>query len=111
MSRQGLTRRGLIVFGAAIVVFVVAGFGFTYRMATFAMTIANGDGEGFGAIAVSIYLIGMVPILFVTLWAVVTGRFRDIERPKHRLFELNDAIERGGGNRFVVDPPSLGRHA
>jgi hypothetical protein len=103
--------RGAVIFGAAILVFVVAGFGFAYRMATFAMTIATGEGEGFGAIAVVTYLIGMIPILFVTLWAVVTGRFRDIERPKHRLFELNDAIERGGGLRFAVEPSARGRRA
>jgi nitrogen fixation-related uncharacterized protein len=52
--------------------------------------------EGFGAVAVSTYLIGMVPIVFLTLWAVMTGRFRDIERPKVRLLELDREIERGG---------------
>jgi len=112
MPKHRLSARGVVVFGAAVAVFVVAGFGFAYRMTTFAMTIANGDGEGFGAIAVALYLVGMVPILFVTLWAVATGRFRDIERPKHRLFELHDAIERGGGTRFVVDVPAVrGRDA
>jgi nitrogen fixation-related uncharacterized protein len=60
------------------------------------------DVEGFGAVAVSIYLIGMVPILFLSLWAVFTGRFRDIERPKYRLLELDREIERGGGTAFRV---------
>jgi len=108
---HGTDARRAVVFGAAIVVFVVAGVGFAYRMATFAMTIASGEGEGFGAIAVVTYLIGMIPILFVTLWAVLTGRFRDIERPKHRLFELHDTIERGGGLRFAVEPSRRGRRA
>ena len=38
----------------------------------------------------------MLPIVFLTLWAVLTGRFRDIERPKFRMLELDEEIERGG---------------
>jgi hypothetical protein len=38
----------------------------------------------------------MLPLLMLTLWAIFSGRFRDVERPKYRLFELHDEIERGG---------------
>jgi hypothetical protein len=47
-------------------------------------------------VAVATYLIGMLPLVFVTLWAVLTGKFRDIERPKFRLLEIDREIERGG---------------
>lgn len=103
MAAHRLTTRGVAVFAFTIGVFVIAGLGFSYKMAEFALTIARDDVEGFGAVAISIYLIGMIPIVFVTLWAVVTGRFRDIERPKHRMLELDDEIERGGGMRFAVE--------
>ena len=108
MATSRLTARGVAVFGFTIGVFVIAGLGFAYKMAEFALTIARDDVEGFGAVAVSIYLIGMMPIVFVTLWAVVTGRFRDVERPKHRMLELDDEIERGGGMRYVVETPGRG---
>jgi nitrogen fixation-related uncharacterized protein len=88
--------RGIVVFVFAIVVMVVAGAAFIYKMTEFAVTIARDDVQGFGAVAVSTYLIGMLPIVFVTLWAVATGRFSDVERPKFRLFELDREIERGG---------------
>jgi nitrogen fixation-related uncharacterized protein len=52
--------------------------------------------QGFGAVAVATYLIGMLPIVFITLWAVASGKFRDIEAPKLRLLELDREIERGG---------------
>jgi hypothetical protein len=103
MATPRLTLRGVIIFAFAIGVFVVAGLGFAYKMAEFAVTIAKDDVEGFGAVAVSIYLVGMIPIVLITLWAIVTGRFRDIERPKIRMFELHDEIERGGGMRYVVE--------
>ena len=51
---------------------------------------------GFGVVAVSTYLLGMLPLLFLMLWAVTTGRFRDVEAPKLRMLELDREIERGG---------------
>jgi hypothetical protein len=93
---QRLSTRGLVVFVFAIAVMAIAGLGFVYKMAEFTLTIVADDIAGFGAVAVATYLIGMLPIVFITLWAVVTGRFRDIERPKLRLLELDREIERGG---------------
>jgi len=94
MMRRSL--RGMVVFGFAVAIMLIAGVGFTYKMTEFALTIVRDDVQGFGAVAVGTYLIGMLPIVLLTLWAVTTGRFRDIERPKYRLFELDDEIERGG---------------
>jgi uncharacterized membrane protein YhaH (DUF805 family) len=85
--------RQLVVFAFAIIVLVVAGTAFVYKMTEFAVTMSHDEVAGFGAVAVATYLIGMLPIVFVTLWAVLTGRFRDIERPKLRMLELDREIE------------------
>ncbi len=95
-GRRRWSIRYVAVLMFAVAVLVIAGLGFTYKMSEFALTIVNDDVEGFGAVAVSVYLIGMVPIVFLTLWAVFTGKFRDIERPKFRMLELDREIERGG---------------
>jgi nitrogen fixation-related uncharacterized protein len=92
--RARVRRVAVLVF--AVAVLAIAGLGFAYKMTEFAMTIVNDDIAGFGAAAVSVYLIGMIPIVFLTLWAVLTGKFHDIERPKFRLLELDREIERGG---------------
>ena len=91
--------RRIAVFAFATIVVGVAGLGFTYKMTEFAMTMVHDEVSGFGAVAITTYLIGMLPIVFVTLWAVLTGRFRDIERPKFRLLELNDEIDRAEASR------------
>lgn len=91
-----MNRRGIVVFAFAVVVMVIAGTSFVYKMTEFAVTIARDDVQGFGAVAVATYLIGMLPIVFVTLWAILTGKFSDIERPKLRMLELDREIERGG---------------
>lgn len=91
-----LTAKNVAVYGLAIGIPVFGGVAFIYKMSEFAMTIVNSDVAGFGATAVATYLTGMLPLLMLTLWAIFTGRFRDVERPKYRLFELHDEIERGG---------------
>lgn len=91
-----LTAKNVAVYGLAIAIPAFGGVAFIYKMSEFAMTIVNSDISGFGATAVATYLTGMLPLLMLTLWAVFSGRFRDVERPKYRLFELHDEIERGG---------------
>jgi hypothetical protein len=91
-----LSLRSLVVFGFALVVMLVAGLGFAYKMTEFALTMVHDEVAGFGAVAVANYLIGMLPLVFLTLWGVLSGKFRDIEAPKFRLLELDREIERGG---------------
>lgn len=89
------SRKHWAEIGFAAAVCILAGLGFTYKMSEFAMTIVKDEVEGFGAVALMTYLIGMVPLVFLMLWAVITGRFRDLEATKRRLFELDEEIERG----------------
>jgi hypothetical protein len=89
-----MRRRNLTVLALMIGVVLIAGTGFVYKMTEFAVTISRGEVEGFGAVAVATYLIGMLPIVCIALWATLTGRFRDIERPKVRMLELQDEIDR-----------------
>lgn len=95
------TRR-IVQIGFAAVVLVVAGVGFVYKMSEFAATIVKDEIEGFGAVAIGVYLTGALPLLFLTLWAILSGRFRDIERPKYRMLELDREIEASGGGGFHV---------
>lgn len=88
--------RSLVVFLMAIGVMLVAGAAFLHKMIDFAFTMADDEMAGFGVVAVATYLLGMLPLLFLTLWAVMTGRFRDVERPATRMLELDARIERGG---------------
>jgi hypothetical protein len=94
MSRP--TSKGVILFVMAILVTCVAGLAFMNKMTEFVLTIVHDDVAGFGIVSVATYLMGMLPLLLLTLWAAFSGRFRDIERPKYRMFELDQEIERGG---------------
>jgi len=81
-----------IVSVVTVLVVFVAGLAFIFKMTDFAMTIAEDDVAGFGPASVMTYLLGMLPLLFLTLWAAFSGRLRDIEGPKYRMLELNQDI-------------------
>ena len=88
--------RSIVLFAFGIGVMVVAGGAFIMKMVDFIMTMSGPEVAGFGAVAVSTYLMGMLPLMLLLLWAVTTGRFRDVERTKIRMLELDREIERGG---------------
>lgn len=92
--------RTIAIVGFAAAVLVFAGLGFVYKMTEFSATIIRDDIEGFGATAIAVYLTGVVPLFFLTLWAIITGRFRDIERPKYRVIELHEQLDAEARSKF-----------
>jgi len=95
-------RRTIVQVAFATAVLVIAGLGFVYKMSEFASTIIKDEVEGFGAVAIGVYLTGVLPLLFLTLWAILSGRFRDIEQPKFRMLEMDREIEASGEGGFHV---------
>jgi len=93
MSDSSNRWRGIVSIAFATAVLVFAGVGFVYKMTEFAATIVKDEIEGFGAVAIGVYLTGVVPLVFLTLWAIISGRFRDIERPKYRMLEIHQELE------------------
>ena len=93
MSDSSSRWRGFVSLAFATAVLVFAGVGFVYKMTEFASTIVKDEIEGFGAVAIGVYLTGVVPLVFLTLWAILSGRFRDIERPKYRMLEIHQELE------------------
>jgi hypothetical protein len=86
--------KGKLLFYAAVV--TIAGLGSTYRLTQFVATILKEELTGFGVISIATYLLGVIAILFLTLWALCKGHFRNLEAPKYRMMELNDEIDRLG---------------
>jgi hypothetical protein len=88
--------RTILVGALAAGVLLVAGGAFVAKMFEFALTMGGDEVAGFGAVAIATYLMGMLPLMLLTVWGVTTGRFRDVEAPKLRMLELDREIERGG---------------
>jgi hypothetical protein len=105
MSSKGRTWF-LVVFGSTVV--LLAGGALVYKMTEFAMTIIKDDISGFGIVALAVYFTGMSPLLFLTLWGMCAGHFRDIERPKYRMLELDELINRNSAPVRAARSDGLG---
>ena len=82
----------LIVFSSTVL--VVCATAFIYKLTEFSMTVVRDGLEGFGIVAISVYLVGLVGLLFWNMWAYSKGYFRNIEEPKFRMLEMEEEYER-----------------
>jgi hypothetical protein len=82
----------------------VAGGGatFLFKLWEFVDTASRGDLPGFAFATVVSYFIVTAGFLCLAGWAFLSGHYRDIEAPKHRLLETEaryDRLEQRGGPR------------
>lgn len=97
-----MTSKKRWVLAIWIVIVVVGAIAFVFKMTEFAYTLLDQENNRFGwfgAVAIGGYFLGMLPILLLTLWGICRGHFRDIERPKYRMLEMQHEID-AAGNRF-----------
>lgn len=87
-------RKQAVVIGFSTAVILMAAGGFLYKITEFAQTILKDELQGFGISAIATYLVGMFGLLFLSLWGFFRGYFRDIERPKYRMLEMEEDYER-----------------
>jgi hypothetical protein len=99
-----MTEKKHWVLAIWIIIVVVGAIAFVFKMTEFAYTLMEkGNRFGwFGAIAIGGYFLGMLPILLLTLWGICKGYFRDIERPKYRMLEMQKEID-AYGNRVPTE--------
>lgn len=80
----------------SVVLVLVAGSAFVFKLIEF---VATATAQGAGALAsflipVLNYLLVAAGFFCLFLWAYASGQFRDLEAAKHRMLELDAAIER-----------------
>lgn len=79
--------RPLVVFQWAVI--IIAGTGFTYKFVEFTYSIFKTGNElvQFAVTPIVMYSCVALGFFMMFLWTVVRGDYKDIERPKYRLFE------------------------
>jgi len=101
-----MTSKTRWVLAIWITIVVIGALAFMFKMTEFAYTLMDQENDrfgGFGAVAIGGYFLGMLPILLLTLWGICRGHFRDIERPKYRMLEMQNEIDTYG-NRVPPEP-------
>jgi len=91
VSRQ--TR--LFLWGFSVVLVVTAGTAFLFKLIEFVYTAVHGTGALTSfLIPVTNYLLVAAGFACLFFWAYLGGQFRNVERAKYRMLEMQDEIDR-----------------
>ena len=86
--------RSITVLIMAAVILVPSMIGFVMKFIEFIHTF-QGDAAGVFAITpISNYLLASLGFFCLFIWATMNGMFHDIERPKHRMLEIEQQLDR-----------------
>jgi len=86
--------RGRVTLVLAVLILVPSLWGFGSKFLEF-IAIFRGEVDGAFAIAPILnYLLASIGFLLLFLWATANGMFHDIERPKHRLLEIEKQLDK-----------------
>lgn len=74
---------------------VLAGLGFIVKLVEFSLSWIQSDGHDFAIVPVATYLAVAGGYMCLFAWAWRRRMFDDIEGPKYRMLEMQDAFDRG----------------
>ncbi len=76
---------------------VLAGFGFVFKVVEFTRAWATGGSANFAIVPVVSYLAVALGFLCIFIWSFIRGEYKDVERVKYRMLEMQDEIDARGG--------------
>lgn len=89
---QSKAKRGF-VFYFSLLVIGMAGSAFGFKIVEFAITFRGNEPVRVAIVPVMTYLIVAVGFACLFLWAWTTGQFKNVERVKYRMMEMQDEID------------------
>lgn len=87
-------RKTRIIIGMAVLIIVPSAIGFTEKFIQFVRTLSSDDGGHFTVIPILNYLIVTAGFTCLLVWATAHGMFRDVEKPKFKLLEQEEELNR-----------------
>lgn len=86
--------RSLTVLIMAVVILVPSMIGFVMKFIEFVHTFQDDAAGVFAITPISNYLLASLGFFCLLMWATMNGMFHDIERPKHRMLEIDRQLDR-----------------
>jgi hypothetical protein len=89
--------RAITVFQWAVI--IIAGTGFVYKFIEYTFSVFASENElvNFAITPLVMYISVAVGFFLLFMWTVLRGDYKDIERPKYRLFERELEIDLRAG--------------
>lgn len=91
---MGIFDMGAFVGTFSLLVILLAGGGFIYKLTEFVRSIRGADAMVFAIMPITIYLIVAAGFMCLFLWAFLNGKFADLEAAKYTMLEQEEAYER-----------------
>ncbi len=86
--------RSLTVLIMAIAILIPSMLGFGMKFFEFVQTFRSDPAGIFAITPISNYLLASLGFFCLLIWATMNGMFHDIERPKHRMLEIDQQLDR-----------------
>jgi hypothetical protein len=90
--------RAMTIFQWTVI--IIAGTGFVYKFIEYTLSVFASGNElvNFAITPLVMYISVAIGFFLLFLWTVLRGDYKDIERPKYRLFERELEIDLRSGN-------------
>ena len=86
--------KSMVLLVMAVAILVPSMLGFAAKFIEF-IHVFRGETDGAFAITpVLNYLLASIGFFCMLIWATVNGMFHDMERPKHRMLEIEEELNR-----------------
>ena len=76
---------------------ILADLGFAFKLFEFTRAWASEGAANFAIVPVASYLAVAVGFLCIFIWSFNRGEYKDVERAKYRMLEMQDEIDARGG--------------
>jgi nitrogen fixation-related uncharacterized protein len=93
--------RAILIFQWAVI--LIAGAGFTFKFVEYTISVFNNPSDivNFAITPLIMYMCVAAGFLSLFLWTVSRGDYKDIERPKFRLFERELELDEAEEERIA----------
>ena len=88
-------RKRIFLWAFSIAMVITAGTAFFMKLIDFTITATSEGSDALGSFLIPVLNYLMVAAGFgcLFLWAYLTGQFRDVERPKYRMLQMQQEID------------------
>ena len=91
--------RTIVMWVLAAGILVPSMLGFSAKFVELFHTLEGEQDGVFALTPILNYILASVGFFCMLLWALSNGMFRDIERPKYEMLEMDEALDHGGPSK------------
>lgn len=94
-AKRPLPIKSLTLIVMSVVIIVPTMAGFVTKFLEFVHTFRSQSDGVFAITPITNYLLASLGFFCLLIWAACNGMFRDIERPKYRMLDIEHELDRG----------------